>query len=86
MTTSSDEFLSILLRVIKLHKDLRYYSTNYHKFTYDLDEINGVLTLVIHYPHMGSTETVTYSSTRCKHVAFKLDEAECYLRERQESG
>lgn len=73
------EFLKLLVRVIKLRKQIRIYNTAFNAFSYDLDEKNGKLLLTIHYPNMGDSVVVTYDTKTIDAVNAKLKDAEAYL-------
>lgn len=77
-------FLRLLARVIKLHKQVRIYNTGHNRFSYDLDERNGKLMLTIHYPRMGESTIITYDTKSLDEFESRISEAEKFLQEKQE--
>ena len=83
MTLGETDFLKILTRVIHLHKECRRYTTSYYKFSYDLSEVNGVLYLLISFPHAENAVTISYNSKLCDSVEHKLQDVERFLAQKK---
>jgi hypothetical protein len=77
------QFLKLLARVIKLHKDVRIYNTGYTRFEYELTEANGTLFLTVKFPSHNNKVTVSYETKQYDNFLEKLNEAEEYLYDKQ---
>lgn len=79
-----NEFLKLLARVIKLHKDIRIYNTAFTRFDYEITEANGTLFLTVQFPSHTNKVTVSYETKRYDDFTSKLEEAEEYLYDKTE--
>lgn len=75
----NNEFLAILARVIRLHRECGIANSPYSMFKYNLTESDGILTLEFSFPHIHESVSLQHDTTVVDEVQAKLDDAQDYL-------